>query len=128
MQTPKGQARIKTAQAALQNLRGLLESRAVGLVRQQQSPFDQLRSQLRAVSDEYIGEGEIGEALEAFDGVHTAMARLRPLLKSPQTWQDLEQALRKLEDLVRSGAPAAEVKAALEQLNQAISIAEQATR
>lgn len=128
LHTPQGQSQIRAAQAALHNLRGLLESRAVGLVRQQQSPFDQLRSQLRAVSDEYIGEGEIGEALEAFDGVHTAMAHLRPLLKSPQTWQDLEQALRKLEDLVRSGAPATEVKAALEQLNQAISIAEQATR
>lgn len=127
LQTRSGQARIKTAQAALQNLRGLLESRAVGLVRKQQSPFDQLRSQLRAVSDEYIGEGEISEALEAFDGVHAAMANLRPLLsQNPQALQALEQALRNVEDLVRSGAAAAEVKAALEVVTQSIAQAEQA--
>ena len=77
-----------------------------------------IRAQLRAVKDEYIGEGETGEALDSLFEVQKLFtaAKTRLRTKNATATTQLESKIKQLDTQIRASAKGPEVQKTLDEI------------
>ena len=91
-----------------------------------QNDFSKIRAQLRAVKDEYIGEGETGEALDSLAEVNKlfAAAKSRFRAKNASATTQLEAKLKQLDSQIRASAKGPEVQKTLDEIERLLKTLE----